>query len=158
MKQWQRIIMICICMGQGSIVFSQSCVDLVPDKRDYIVSAQMLRQAIQCLEDKIPKPVAMPNNIQPAIHFDDQTYIVPLNGQTEITIRQLDRFEQTYTYQITFFDRTGKKIKNISLEFKNKQTEQIDLAREKINNANYAIVKIAVSLDQKEPMTIISAS
>ncbi len=146
-----------IFFTQQSFSQEQSCVHLIPNKRDYMVSTDLLREVISCVESNMPKPVQQ-DTMRTAIHFDGQTYLLPLVGQSTLFIRQLDMPEQTYQYQIVFYDESGKVLKKMSKAVKNNKIEAINLNKEKVIKANYAILKIALGVDQKSPMTIIFAT
>lgn len=151
------VFLMTLVLGQGAYAQVQKCMDLVPAKRDYIVSGQLLRDVIDCIEKETPKPV-VPDTYLFGIHYDEQTYVLPLMGQNTIVIRQLNLFEQNYQYEITFFNNQGKILKSLSVPFYNKKEEKINLSKQKVKSASYAIVKIVLKDKQNPPMAMVFAT
>lgn len=156
MKYNQWIVLGVIILGQSAFANNQLCMEMIPEKRDYIVSAELLRQVIDCVEKVLPKPVE-PNTLNSAMRYDERTYMLPIQGQSTLYIRQLNLFEQTYSYEIRLLSYEGKVIKTLTIPFKNKREEKIELKKLTGITPAYIIVTVLKKDIQKAPLTMIYA-
>lgn len=152
-----------VCFSLLSFLWSQqivaqtSCVSIVPNENDYIVSAELLRASIKCLEDKIPKHKASKASYTTAFRYNKNTYIQPLVDQKFLFIRQVNSSKDIYQYNITFYNNEGTIVKQLVRDFKNNKKIIVDLIKEKVRNADFAVIKVIKKDKLDNPISIVFA-
>jgi len=148
--------LIAVMISTGVMAQKTKCMDIIPDKQEYIVSAKMLRKVIACFEQSRPVFKALKPTIA-AIKQMDGSYVVPILGQGSLIIQQLNFPKKKFSYQLEVFANNGNKKLNKKFELNKKGVfvEKLSELRAFING--YAIVTISdYNLSQK-PLLMVYA-
>lgn len=127
---------------------AESCLEILPNKKDYIVTSDLLRKTIECFEP-LRKPKAYgainrTNSPSFALRQNNTGYAIKLFGQKKMYIRQVNNKPSSLNAKVEFFDKSGKLINKISKEISGAKALQLGLKP----NFNYALINITGQVSQ----------
>lgn len=121
---------------------SENCLEILPDKKDYIVTSQLLRKTIECFQALSKKRIygAINGLRSPsfALKQNDDNYAIKLFGQRKLYIRQLQDKPLSLNVTVEFFNEAGRIINKVTKKISDSKVLKVKLK----SKFDYALISI----------------